>query len=104
MSTATKARRGRKLKNDAEIRVRLNAKTKEKAARFFKRHGLTTGDAVRLIIDRAAADPDRDSWLAYELSSHIPNAETREAIEDSLAGRNMEEITLEDLRRQWDEA
>ena len=30
-----------------------------------------------------------DPWAAHNASSHIPNAETREAIEDAMAGRNM---------------
>ena len=33
----------------------------------------------------ARADP----WAAHNASSHIPNAETRAAIEDAVLGRNM---------------
>lgn len=43
-------------------------------------------------------------WLAHEAPSRVPNAETEEALRDSLAGCNMETIALEDLRRQWNEA
>ncbi len=78
MTTMTKARRGRKPENNAEIRVRLNAKTKDKAERFFKRHGLSTSDGVRRLIDSAITD--EDPWLAHKMSSHIPNAETQRAL------------------------
>ena len=33
--------------------------------------------------------PRADPWAAHNASSHIPNAETRKAIEDADAGRNM---------------
>ncbi len=102
MITNAKAQPRRNAENNAEIRVRLNAKLKDKVEKLFKRHGLSTGDGVRLLINRAVKEDD--PWLAHDMSSHIPNAETREAIEDSLSGRNLETITLEDLRKQWEEA
>ncbi len=95
MTTDAKTRRRRASENNAEIRVRLNAQTKDKAEKFFKRHGLSTGDGMRLLIDRAIRE--KDPWLAHEMSSHIPNAETREAIEDARAGRNLTAVSLDDL-------
>ncbi len=102
MTTMTKARRGRKPENNAEIRVRLNAKTKDKAERFFKRHGLSTSDGVRRLIDSVISD--NDPWLACRMSSHIPNAETEEVLRDALAGRNMESMTPEEFSSFLDEA
>ncbi len=84
----------------AMIQVRIDSKTKDRAARFFKRHGLSTSDGVRLLIDRALKD--KDPWLAHEMSSHIPNAETHKAIEEGLAEKS-EPVTLEELRKMWDE-
>lgn len=81
--------------NDALLQVRIDPKTKDKAAKFFKRFGLSTSDGVRLLITQALR--------AKELP-HIPNAETRKAIEDSRAGRDLEKTTLEGLKKIWDEA
>ncbi len=53
MTIDAKARRKRTPENNAEIRVRLNAGTKGKAAKLFQRYGLSTGDGVRLLIDQA---------------------------------------------------
>ncbi len=86
MTTTAKVRRGRKPENNAEIRVRLNAKTKEKAEKLFKRHGLSTGDGVRLLIDQA---------VRVKEIPHIPNAETQKALRDG----NLREISLSDLSK-----
>ncbi len=92
-ATMTKTRRARKTENTAEIRVRLNAKTKNRAAEFFKRHGLSTSDGVRRLIDSAITD--EDPWLAHKMSSHIPNAETEAALRDE----NLQEISPADLTK-----
>ncbi len=102
MTTAAKPRRGRKPANNAEIRVRLNAKTKLRAEKFFKRHGLSTSDGMRRLIDSVISDDD--PWLACKMSSHIPNAETEEVLKDALAGRNMEAMTPEEFGKFLDEA
>ncbi len=86
MTMDMKTRRRRSPENNAEIRVRLNAKTKGKAAKLFRRYGLSTGDGVRLLIDQAIR--------AKEIP-HIPNAETQKALRDE----NLVEISPSDLSR-----
>ena len=81
MTTAVKSRSRRKQENTAEIRVRLSAATKAKAEKLFKRYGLSTGDGVRRLIDRAVSN--ENPWLAHEMSSHLPNAESLKAIEEA---------------------
>ncbi len=81
--------------------MRLNAKTKSRAEKLFKRHGLSTGDGVRLLIDRALRE--KDPWFAHDMSPHIPNAGTRRAIEEGLAEK-LEPATLEEIRKMWDDA
>ncbi len=61
----------------AIIQVRLDAKTKDRVARFFRRRGLTTNDGMRLLIDHALAGEDMQG---------IPNAETQKAIDEARAG------------------
>ncbi len=100
MPTNTKTRRGRESGKSAEIRVRLNAKTKSRAEKFFKRYGITTSDGVRMFINNAL----KEKMLPFDPGTpHIPNAESLKAIEESLAGGG-EIVTLTDLRKQWDEA
>ncbi len=91
MTTDTKTRRGRKSKNDAEIRVRLDTKTKGNAARLFKRYGLTTSDGVRLLLNRAIAEKELPS---------TPNAETQKAMNDVLSGRT-ERVSLDDIKKRF---
>lgn len=59
--------------NDALLQVRIDPKTKDKAAKLFKRFGLSTSDGVRLLINQALRTKD---------IPHIPNAETRKALRD----------------------
>jgi DNA-damage-inducible protein J len=93
MTTSTKARPKRKPENNAEIRVRLNAKTKDKAEKLFQRHGLSTGDGVRLLIDQAVRTKE---------VPRIPNAESLKAIEESLSGKG-QKMTIEEFRKFLDE-
>ncbi len=87
------AKKAGKTENSAEIRVRLSAGAKDRAEKFFKRHGLSTSDGVRRLIDSALRD--KDPWLAHKMSSHIPNAETAAALRDE----NLYEISPEDLTK-----
>ncbi len=90
MTTGAKPRRGRKRESTAEIRVRLNAKTKLRAEKFFKRHGMSTGDGVRLLISQA---------MLEDALPHIPNAETQKAMEECRAG--MGEAVPHSELRDW---
>ena len=108
MTTMTKAKKARTAKKAAApskaakavIQVRVDAKTKDKAEKLFKRHGLSTSDGVRRLIDSAITD--EDPWLAHRMSPHLPNAESMKAIEEALAGEG-EEMTPEDFRKFLEE-
>jgi antitoxin component of RelBE/YafQ-DinJ toxin-antitoxin module len=106
MTTMTKMKKTRTVKRGttaakATIQVRVDAKTKERAEKFFKRYGLSTGDGLRRLIDRAIND--KDSWIAHEIFSHIPNAETARAIEEGMAEKT-EPMTPEEFRKFLEEA
>lgn len=90
MTTTVKKMRTRKTSSDAEIRVRVDARTKARAARLFKQHGLSTSDGIRLLLDAALVEKELP---------HVPNAETRKAMEDVRAGRTRE-ISLDDLTKR----
>lgn len=90
MTTSTKARRKRKPENNAEIRVRIDAKTKDKAEKLFQQQGLSTSDGMRLLINRAIAEKELP---------RIPNAETQKAMEDVLTGQT-ERVSLAELKKR----
>ncbi len=90
--TAPKKRRAVKKPVEAEqavIQVRIDAKTKDKAVRLFKRHGLSTSDGVRMLITQAVRAKDLP---------HVPNATTRRAL---LA--EVEPMADDELEKIWNE-
>ncbi len=78
----------------AIIQVRVDAKTKDKVARLFKRQGLSTSDGMRLLINQALAETE---------AGHVPNANTRKAIEEGLA-ETLKPVTRADIRKMWEDA
>lgn len=67
----------------ATITVRLDPKVKEDAQAVFHQLGLTTTQAISLFLGQVSLQ----NGLPFEL--RIPNAETAQAIEDGLTGRNL---------------
>lgn len=67
--------------NDAVLQVRLDAKTKTRAEKIFKRLGISSADAVRMFFSQTI----EEKGLPFQ--PHIPNAETRKAIEECRSGR-----------------
>lgn len=74
--------------NTAVLQIPIDSQTKDKVEKFFKRFGLSASDGVRMLIDQT---------LETDELPFIPNAETREAIEESRAGRG-EIVPMSDLR------
>lgn len=66
------------------VHVRMDNDLKERATEALAAMGLSTADAVRLLFHRIASDQ------AFPLELKVPNAETRDAIEEGraiIAGR-----------------
>ncbi len=77
----------------ATIQVRVDAKTKDRAEKFFKGYGITTSDGVRMFINDAL----KKKSLPFDPGTpHIPNAETRKAIEESISGKG-QKYTVEEF-------
>lgn len=95
-----RARKTSQAADKAEIRVRIDAKTKSKAERYFKRYGMTTGAGVRLLLDRMLKEKEP---LFDPDAPHVPNAVTRKAIEDAEVGK-LTRVTVDDLQKIWDDA
>ncbi len=95
MTITMKKPRSPKKTDNAEIRVRLDAETKNLAEEFFRSRGLSTGDGMRLLIKRAIEN--EELWPDQETASLVPNAETQEAMHDVRAGRT-ERVSLDELK------
>ncbi len=80
----------------AVIQIRLDAKTKDRAEKFFKRHGMTTGDGVRMFIDQVI---DTGAFPFEPVSARTPNPETEKAMRDVLEGRT-ERVSLDELKKR----
>ncbi len=74
--------------------VKLDKEAKDEARRIFKKLGLTMGEAFNLFLYQVRLK----QGLPFEVK--IPNRETRKAIEEVRQGKNLEEFSLEDLKRE----
>ncbi len=83
-ATATAARA------TATIHVRVNPRVKAKAEKALAAMGLSVSDAVRVLLSRVA----EEKALPFEL--HVPNAQTRAAIEDSRRGEGLKRFATVD--------
>ena len=71
--------------------IKLDVEIKAKAKKIFKELGITMGEAVNIFLNQVALH----KGLPFEVK--IPNAETRQAIEDARKGINMEETSIEEM-------
>lgn len=80
------------------IRSRIDPAVKGEASRLFHEMGLTMSDAIRLFLYQVVAEK------ALPFSVKAPNAVTVAAMEAADRGEGLEEVTLDDIAKQWDEA
>jgi DNA-damage-inducible protein J len=78
---------------DAYVRARIDAVTKERAVEALADMGLSVSDAIRLLLIRVA-DERR---LPFEVKT--PNRVTREAIAELEAGGGQEFATVSDMMK-----
>lgn len=76
---------------DTYVRARIDAATKERAAKVLQAMGLSIPDAIRLLMQ----------WVAEEqrmpFAVEAPNAETREAISELESGQAKQFSSVESL-------
>lgn len=78
----------------AVLHARMEPHLKHQAEAILDKIGLSTADAVSLFFRQIVVN----KGLPFEL--RVPNKETRRAIRDTLAGKNLRRFaTMEDLRR-----
>ena len=76
---------------DAVVRARVTSDVKAQASAIFKSMGLTTSDAIRMMLVQVVTE----KALPFEIKS--PNAATREALEASRAGDTTSFSSLDDM-------
>jgi len=81
---------------DATIRARCDADLKNAAEAIFKELGISTSQAINMFL----AKVKREKGIPFELK--IPNETTLEAMQDAQDGINMEAITMDTLKAEFE--
>lgn len=81
---------------DSVIRSRIDSSLKEEASHLFSSMGLTMSEAIRLFLVQTVVQ----GGLPFQVKA--PNAETRAAMQESLAGK-AEPVSLDQLADEWSE-
>ena len=70
---------------DANFNMRIDARLKQEAESIFDELGLNMSTAITIFLKQVV----QRNGLPFEVKLKIPNAETRQVLEDSLAGKNL---------------
>ena len=82
------------LTHKVRTNVYIDENFKKQAKEIFKKYGLTLSDAVNIFLAQAVYKK------GIPFPVELPDDITLKAIEDSRKGKNMEEVTIEDLRKE----
>jgi DNA-damage-inducible protein J len=83
------------MSTNAVVRARIDENIKEEATIVLEAMGLTTSDAIRIMLTRVA----REKALPFELL--VPNETTIKAMREARRG-NLEIVTLDELQAVLD--
>lgn len=78
------------------IHVRIDEQLKENATQALASMGLSVSDAVRLLLTKVAAEQ------RFPFSLQVPNAETREAMQEARAITQARFSSIDDLTQSLD--
>jgi len=81
---------------EATIRARCDADLKNAAEAIFKELGISTSQAINMFL----AKVKREKGIPFELK--IPNDVTANAMEEARSGINMESITIDELKTEFE--
>jgi len=79
---------------NAVVNARMESELKSEVEAIFKQLGMNTTQAITMFFEQIRLH------RAIPFQIKLPNQETIEAMEDSLAGRNMETVSMEELIKQ----
>ncbi len=80
------------------MRARITPGVKHAAEAIFARLGLGHTEAIRMFYQQVILN----KGLPFEVK--VPNKTTRKSIENARAGKHLRTVTLEQLKREWNEA
>ncbi|MBV8802831.1 MAG: type II toxin-antitoxin system RelB/DinJ family antitoxin [Gammaproteobacteria bacterium] len=80
------------------VRSRIDPQIKAEAIQVFDHMGLTLSEAIRLFLYQSVAEK------RIPFSINIPNATTRAALEAIERKEGLEETSLAQLTKDWDDA
>jgi len=78
----------------AVVNARMEVELKSEVEAIIKQLGMNTTQAITMFFEQIRLH------RAIPFQIKLPNEETIEAMEDSLVGRNMESISMEDMIKQ----
>lgn len=76
---------------DTSVRARIDSATKRQASKALEKMGLSMSDAIRLLLIRVA----EEQKMPFEIT--VPNAVTKEAIDELESGKGKRFTTITDL-------
>jgi len=79
---------------DAIVNARMETELKSEVEAIFKQLGMNTTQAITMFFEQVRLH------RAVPFQIKLPNEETVEAMNDALAGKNMETISMDDLISQ----
>jgi DNA-damage-inducible protein J len=82
---------------DATVRARIDSKLKKDVEEILSEVGLTTSQAITIFLKSVK----RERGIPLDLK--IPNDTTRKAMQEAKEGINMEEVTLDDMLKEFEE-
>lgn len=82
--------------NSTKVRtnVYLDATTKEKAQEIFKEYGLGLSEAFNIFLTQSVLQ----RGIPFEIK--IPNDETLKAIKDARKNKNMQKLSIDDIKKE----
>ena len=79
---------------NAVVNARMESELKSEVEAIFKQLGMNTTQAITMFFEQIRLH------RAIPFQIKLPNQETIEAMEDALAGKNMETVSMEELINQ----
>ena len=79
---------------NAVVNARMESELKSEVEAIFKQLGMNTTQAITMFFEQIRLH----RAIPFEIK--LPNQETVEAMQDALAGKNMETISMEELIKQ----
>jgi DNA-damage-inducible protein J len=73
--------------------MKLDPTVKQEAQKIFNELGLSLGEAVNLFLNQVRLR----KGIPFDIE--IPNEETQQVFRDILAGKNIEDFSIEELKR-----